>query len=235
MRVVLLGPPGCGKGTQAQKIRQAFKIPHLATGDMLRAAAARKSGYGMEAQAFMQAGKLVPDDIAIGIVEEAIDSPEAQRGFILDGFPRNVTQAVKLDEMLAKRGIRLDHAVEFAIDDAVLAQRITGRLIHPASGRTYHASFCPPLKSMTDDVTGEPLVRREDDNEETLKRRLLSFHEQTKPLEKYYASRGILSVIDADKQSASVWADLQALFKGEARAGGKKPQAYPSTASALSV
>lgn len=202
---------------------------------MLRAAVARKSGHGKEAQSFMQAGELVPDDIVIGIIEEAINSPEARSGFILDGFPRNLPQARKLDEMLAKKGLRLDHAIEFDIDDNVLAQRITGRLIHPASGRTYHVSFYPPLKAMTDNVTGEPLVRREDDNEETLTKRLLSFHEETKPLQKYYSSTGILSTIDANKQSTSVWADLQSLFKGEGKANAKKPQAYPSTASALSV
>lgn len=156
----------------------------------------------------MEEGKLVPDEIIIELIREVIMAPECKNGFILDGFPRTIPQAEKLDEMMAKSKIKLDHAVEFKIDDSLLVRRICGRLIHPPSGRTYHAEFQPPKEAGLDDATGEPLIRRSDDNEEVLMKRLASYHEQTEPISEYYRARGMLSVIDASQDPEKVWKAL---------------------------
>ncbi|CAL5444464.1 unnamed protein product [Camellia sinensis] len=180
-RLILIGPPGSGKGTQSPIIKHEYCLCHLATGDMLRAAVAAKTPLGIKAKEAMDKGELVADDLVVGIIDEALKKPSCQKGFILDGFPRTVVQAQKLDEMLEKRGVKVDKVLNFAIDDAILEERITGRWIHPASGRTFHTKYSPPKVSGADDVTGEPLIQRKDDTAAVLKSRLEAFHKQTEP------------------------------------------------------
>eukprot|EP00126_Sphaerothecum_destruens_P010374 Sdes_comp20725_c0_seq3m16508 len=179
---------------------------------MLRAAVSAGTEIGKKAKAVMEAGKLVEDEIIIGLIQENLKKEECQNGFILDGFPRTVNQAKKLDEMLHAAKTPLDRVLEFSIDDALLVRRITGRLVHPASGRSYHVEFNPPKKPMQDDDTGEPLVQRSDDNVNALKKRLEAYHDQTKPLSEYYSQQGILSKIDASQHPTAVWASIRAAF-----------------------
>nr|QKY14981.1 adenylate kinase (ADK) [Polytomella parva] len=188
-RLILIGPPGCGKGTQSPIIKQDHCLCHLATGDMLRAAVAAKTPLGVEAKKAMESGQLVSDEIVIGLIEEATQSPECSKGFILDGFPRTVVQAKKLDEMLQKRHQSIDKVLNFEVPDSLLVERVVGRWIHPSSGRSYHVKFAPPKVAFTDDITGEPLVQRKDDNADTLKSRLGAFHAQTTPVIDYYAKK----------------------------------------------
>ncbi|KAI1445816.1 adenylate kinase cytosolic [Annulohypoxylon stygium] len=213
VRMILMGPPGAGKGTQAPKIKEKFSCCHLATGDMLRSQVAKKTPLGREAKKIMDAGGLVSDDIVIGMIKEELENnKECKGGFILDGFPRTVAQAESLDKMLADKNQKLQHAIELQIDDALLVARITGRLIHPASGRSYHSTFNPPKVPMTDDITGEPLVQRSDDNAEALKKRLVTYHNQTTPVVGYYKNTGIWKGIDASQEPGQVWSSLLKIF-----------------------
>jgi adenylate kinase len=182
MRVILLGAPGSGKGTQAQAITEQFGIPQISTGDMLRAAVREGAPLGLAAKKIMDAGLLVSDDIILGLIQERIKDQDCQPGFLLDGFPRTLAQADGLGNM----GIRIDHVIEFVVEDEEIVQRMSGRRVHPASGRTYHVVFNPPREADKDDVTGEPLIQREDDSEETVRRRLAIYHEQTQPLVGHY-------------------------------------------------
>ncbi|KAI4288305.1 MAG: hypothetical protein L6R35_002427 [Caloplaca aegaea] len=217
MRMVLMGPPGAGKGTQAPKIKEKYCACHLATGDMLRSQVAKKTSLGREAKKIMDQGGLVSDEIMIGMIKgELENNKECKQGFILDGFPRTVAQAERLDEMLQAKQQKLQHAVELQIDDGLLVSRITGRLIHPASGRSYHKIFNPPKETMKDDVTGEPLIQRSDDNAETLKKRLSTYHAQTSPVVAYYQKTGIWKPIDASQEPGQVWKSLLGVF-GEER------------------
>eukprot|EP00304_Pavlova_gyrans_P003383 CAMPEP_0206045812 /NCGR_PEP_ID=MMETSP1466-20131121/16909_1 /ASSEMBLY_ACC=CAM_ASM_001126 /TAXON_ID=44452 /ORGANISM="Pavlova gyrans, Strain CCMP608" /LENGTH=242 /DNA_ID=CAMNT_0053420765 /DNA_START=19 /DNA_END=747 /DNA_ORIENTATION=+ len=203
-RMILVGPPGSGKGTQAPIIKERFCLCHLATGDMLRAAVAAGTEMGKAADKVMKSGGLVSDEIVVGIIREAIAQPECKNGFILDGFPRTVEQAKKLDAMLGDKGVKLNNVIEMKIDDELLVKRITGRLVHAASGRSYHKEFRPPLVPMCDDETGEPLMQRADDNEDTLRKRLGAFHAQTQPVVDYYAKQGLYSRIDASQKADTV-------------------------------
>jgi adenylate kinase len=172
-------------------VQKEHCLCHLATGDMLREAVAAKTPLGLQAKAAMEAGQLVSDDLVVGIISDAVKRPDCRNGFILDGFPRTVVQAEKLDGMLAARGTQIDKVLNFNVPDAVLVERVTGRWVHPASGRSYHTSFAPPRVPGLDDITGEPLVQRKDDNAETLKSRLAAFHQQTAPVRVHSCSLGV--------------------------------------------
>ncbi|KAF2417683.1 putative adenylate kinase [Tothia fuscella] len=223
MRMILMGPPGAGKGTQAPKIKEKYCVCHLATGDMLREQVSKKTPLGREAKKIMDAGGLVSDEIMINMIKNQLETnSECSNGFILDGFPRTVTQAQKLDEMLHSKQQNLLHAIELQIPDSLLVARITGRLVHPASGRSYHKIFNPPKQNMTDDVTGEPLIQRSDDNEATLSKRLATYHDQTSPVVGYYQKTGIWKGIDASQEPGQVWRSLLGIFEGGAGAGGQK-------------
>jgi len=230
MRMILIGPPGAGKGTQAPNIKDKYCVCHLATGDMLRAQVAKKTALGREAKKIMDQGGLVSDGIMINMIKNELETNrECENGFILDGFPRTVAQAEGLDEMLAAESKPLKHAIELQIDDGLLVSRITGRLIHPASGRTYHKVFSPPKKPMTDDVTGEPLIQRTDDNADTLKKRLATYHAQTSPVVAYYKSKGIWSGVDASQEPGAVWKKILGVFDD-----GKASVSLPSSGGILS-
>ncbi|KAI9716539.1 MAG: adenylate kinase [Candelaria pacifica] len=216
VRMILMGPPGAGKGTQAPKIKDRYCACHLATGDMLRSQVAKKTQLGREAKKIMDQGGLVSDEIMINMIKNELDNnQECKSGFILDGFPRTVAQAERLDGMLHQGNQKLQHAVELQIDDGLLVSRITGRLVHPASGRSYHKIFNPPKETMKDDVTGEPLIQRSDDNADTLKKRLSTYHEQTSPVVTYYQRTGIWKPIDASQEPGQVWKSLLKVFGDE--------------------
>jgi len=183
MRIILLGGPGSGKGTQAQFITEKYHIPQISTGDMLRAAVREATPLGMEAKKIMAAGGLVSDDIILGVIEQRIAQPDCANGFLFDGFPRTIAQAEGLQAM----HVDIDYVIEIAVDDDEIVKRMSGRRVHPGSGRTYHIEFNPPKLDNVDDVTGEPLIQREDDKEETVRKRLAVYHQQTKPLVDFYA------------------------------------------------
>jgi len=182
MRLILLGPPGAGKGTQANFIREKFGIAQISTGDMLRAAVKAGTPLGVAAKKVMDAGQLVSDDIIIGLVEERLKAPDCARGYLFDGFPRTIPQA----EAMKSAGLAIDRVLEIDVPDEEIIARMSGRRVHPASGRTYHVKFNPPKREGRDDLTGEPLIQRDDDREETVRERLAVYRKQTRPLVDYY-------------------------------------------------
>ena len=184
MRLILLGAPGAGKGTQANFICDKYNIPQISTGDMLRAAVKAGTPLGLEAKKVMDAGGLVSDDIILGLVKERIGEDDCANGFLFDGFPRTIPQA----EALKEQGVPLDFVVEINVDDAEIIKRMSGRRVHLTSGRTYHTIYNPPKVEGKDDMTGEDLIQREDDNEETVRKRLDVYHDQTKPLVDFYSN-----------------------------------------------
>ena len=182
MRLILLGGPGAGKGTQANYIKENYQIPQISTGDMLRAAVKAGSDLGKKAKEFMDSGGLVPDDVIIGLVKERIKEADCQKGFLFDGFPRTIPQA----DAMKEAGVPIDAVVDIDVPDGEIIKRMSGRRVHLSSGRTYHVVFNPPKVEGKDDVTGEPLIQREDDKEETVRKRLEVYHDQTEPLIDYY-------------------------------------------------
>jgi adenylate kinase len=182
MRLILLGGPGAGKGTQANFIKEKYQIPQISTGDMLRAAIKAGSELGQKAKGFMDSGGLVPDEVIIGLVKERIQEADCQKGFLFDGFPRTIPQA----DAMKDAGVSIDAVVDINVPDAEIIKRMSGRRVHLASGRTYHITFNPPKEEGKDDVTGEALIQRDDDQEETVRKRLDVYHAQTEPLIDYY-------------------------------------------------
>jgi len=182
MRLILLGGPGAGKGTQANLIKENYQIPQISTGDMLRAALKEGTELGLKAKEYMDAGKLVPDDVIIGLVKERIKEPDCEKGFLFDGFPRTIPQA----DALKEAAVPVEAVVDINVPDGEIIKRMGGRRVHLASGRTYHIIFNPPKEEGKDDVSGEPLIQRDDDQEETVRKRLDVYHAQTEPLIDYY-------------------------------------------------
>jgi adenylate kinase len=182
MRLILLGGPGAGKGTQANLVKDRYQIPQISTGDMLRAALKEGTELGLKAKEYMDAGKLVPDDVIIGLVKERIKAPDCEKGFLFDGFPRTIPQA----DAMKEAGVPIEAVVDIDVPDGEIIKRMDGRRVHLASGRTYHIVFNPPKEEGKDDETGEPLIQRDDDKEETVHKRLDVYHAQTEPLVDYY-------------------------------------------------
>jgi adenylate kinase len=212
IRAVLLGPPGSGKGTQSSRMQKFFSVCHLATGDLLRAEVTRGTPLGREIKQIIDAGRLVDDELVLKMVSENLDQPKCANGFLLDGFPRTVGQANKLEVLLEKRKQPLDAVVEFGIDDSLLVRRICGRWFHLASGRSYHEEFHPPKVSGIDDISGETLIRRADDNPETLKHRLATYHNETAPLVDFYKKRNLLTRVDAAEKTNIIFEDIKKIF-----------------------
>merc|ERR1719203_1217099 len=218
--VIIFGPAGAGKGTQAPKMEEMLGIPQLSTGDMLRAAVSAKTPTGLKAEAVMKAGGLVSDEIVVGIIRDRIQEPDCRFGFILDGFPRTLPQAEALDKMLSEEGACVTNVVELNVPDKVLEERITGRWIHKKSGRSYHVKYAPPKSmkkswkgvidtaSMIDDVTGEPLIQRPDDTAAALEKRLAGYHNDTVPILDHYKPYGVVKNINANQGMEDVWKDI---------------------------
>lgn len=211
MNLILLGPPGAGKGTQAQRLQDELGLRQLSTGDMLRAAVKSGSELGKKAQGIMERGELVPDDLIISMIDQRIAEPDCKNGFILDGFPRTVAQAEALDRMLDKRGMKLDAVVEMQVDEKALAERITGRFSCAKCGAGYHDTFKQPRKPGVCDVCGSTeFSRRKDDNAETVTARLRAYREQTAPLLPYYRARGTLKTVDGMASMEEVYRQIKA-------------------------
>jgi len=211
MNLILLGPPGAGKGTQADLLKQRYGLIQLSTGDMLRAAVASGSELGKRVKAIMEAGQLVPDDIMIEMISQRIEQPDCAKGFILDGFPRTTRQAEALDAMLAKKGTKLGRVIELKVDDDALVARISGRFACGKCGAGYHDTFRPPKKAGVCDACGSTeFVRRKDDRPETVAARLKAYHAQTAPLSAYYGARGLLVQVDGMAEIPEVFRQIEA-------------------------
>ncbi len=191
MKIIILGAPGAGKGTQAEAVSEALKIPTISTGNIIREALKSGSEMGLKAKEYMESGRLVPDDVVIGIIRDRLSWPDCKNGFILDGFPRTIPQA----EALEKMGIEIDRVIEIKVDDDVIARRVSGRRVCPACGATYHTKYKLPEVEDVCDRCGDALIQRKDDKPETVKERLHVYHEQTEPLKDYYAAKDKLSVV----------------------------------------
>jgi len=215
LNIILLGPPGAGKGTQAKRIEEAHKLVQLSTGDMLRAERRSGSELGRKVQAIMDAGHLVSDDIMIAMIEKRIDAPDCKNGVIFDGFPRTVPQAEALDAMLARKALKLDYVIELAVDEAALVDRIDGRFTCAKCGASYHdRNKRPKVAGHCDTCGATDFVRRADDNAETVKARLAAYHAETAPILPYYRAKGILRQVDGMADIAEVTRQIEAILKG---------------------
>jgi adenylate kinase len=214
MNLILLGPPGAGKGTQAKRLEDLHGLVQLSTGDMLRAVVASGVPLGQQAKEIMAAGKLMPDELMIEMIADRISQADCSAGFILDGFPRTVPQAEALDRMLGEKGLRLDHVIEMKVDDAALVERITGRYTCAKCGRGYHDKFEKPrVDSVCDNCGSTEFTRRADDNAETVTTRLAAYHKQTAPILPYYKERGVLEAVDGMADIDIVTGQIEALLK----------------------
>jgi len=213
MNLILLGPPGAGKGTQAKRLEDRHELVQLSTGDMLRAVVASGAPLGQQAKEIMAAGKLMPDELMIQMIADRITQPDCAKGFILDGFPRTVPQAEALDRMLGEKGLKLDHVIEMKVDDAALVERITGRYTCAKCGQGYHDKFQKPKVEGVCDVCGSTeFTRRADDNAETVTTRLAAYHKQTAPILPYYAERGVLEGVDGMADIDEVTQQIESLL-----------------------
>ncbi len=210
LNLILIGPPGVGKGTQADRLRSEFELPHISTGEILRQAVAEQTELGEMAASYMDAGNLVPDDVIIGVLLEAIGRSEARDGFLLDGVPRTIPQAEALAVDLQNVERKLTGVLLLEVDDEEIVRRVSGRRVNPASGRVYHVDFDPPQVEGLDDVDGTPLVQREDDKPETVRNRLAVYREQTAPLVGYYEELGLLHRFDGSASPAEVFDHIRA-------------------------
>lgn len=215
MNLILLGPPGAGKGTQAKNLVKKYDVPQISTGDILRSAVKEQSPMGVRAKGFMDSGALVPDEVVVGIVDERLDKPDCVNGFILDGFPRTVAQANALKDMLASKGRMLDHVVSISVDKGELLQRITGRRTCKACGRGYHVLFDPPRDSDKCGECGGELFQRDDDREETLAKRLDVYEEQTAPLIAYYAGESLLRSLPGTGSIEDIFKRIVTIVEGK--------------------
>lgn len=214
MRLIFLGPPGAGKGTQAKMLIEKYGIPQISTGDILRAAVKEGTPLGKKAKEYMDAGKLVTDDIVIGIMEDRLKQDDCKKGFILDGFPRTVAQAEALDKMLQNLNMPLDKVLALIVPDEELLKRLTGRRTCKSCNQMYHIEFDPPRKDGVCDKCGGELYQRQDDNEETIKNRLAVYHSQTAPLLDFYSKKGILYKIDGVKAPEEIFKDIVRILEG---------------------
>ena len=217
LNVVLLGAPGAGKGTQAERIVATFGLPHVSTGDILRAAVSGGTDLGREAQKYMQAGELVPDAVVVGIIRERLAQPDAAGGFLLDGFPRTLEQAAALDGMLTQAGRGLTHVIVLDVPAPELIERLSGRRMCRGCGKGYHVKFDPPKQEGVCGVCGGELYQRSDDNEETVRNRLVVYGRQTEPLIDYYTRKGLVSVVHGGSRlPGEVWVDVKRALSGDA-------------------
>lgn len=208
MKIIMLGAPGAGKGTQAKRIAQRYGIPHVSTGDIFRANIKNGTELGMKAKAYMDAGNLVPDEITIGMLLDRIHEADCEKGYVLDGFPRTIPQAESLTAALNERGEKMDYAIDVDVPDENIINRMSGRRACLACGATYHIAYNPPKKEGVCDQCGEPLVLRKDDKPETVKNRLEVYHQQTQPLIDYYKKEGILAQVDGTQNMDQVFEDI---------------------------
>ncbi|PYI50119.1 adenylate kinase [Paenibacillus flagellatus] len=216
MNILFMGPPGAGKGTQAERIVDEFRVPHISTGDAFRLAMSQGTALGVKAKSFVDQGLLVPDEITNGIVKERLEKPDCDNGFLLDGFPRTIAQAEALDEMLASMGKRIDHVINLKVDRDLLLGRLTGRRICKSCGATYHVLFNPPkVDNVCDKCSGE-LYQRSDDTEEKVGTRLDEYTNKTAPLLEYYAGKGLLREVDGQQDIDAVTAEISSLLRGQA-------------------
>ncbi len=213
MNIILMGPPGAGKGTQAEYIKAAYPILHISTGDMFREAVSNATVMGLEAKKYMDAGKLVPDEVTIGVVEERLAQPDCAQGFMLDGFPRTIPQAEALDQVMAKMGKKVEVALDINVPEEILLDRMTGRVSCSKCKTVYNTKFNPPVAAGLCDKCGAELLQRSDDKEETVKKRLEVYMEQTQPLLDYYSKQGTLQTINGNRDPQIVFEDVKRVLE----------------------
>jgi adenylate kinase len=209
MNIVLLGPPGAGKGTQAKRIQEMFSIPHIATGDILRDAVAKGSDLGQIANSYMEKGLLVPDEVVIGLIKERLAEPDTENGFLLDGFPRTLAQARALDKVMEQMGKKLDAVISIVVSEKEIIRRLTGRRVCKSCGRIYHLIFNPPKRAEFCDMCGEELYQREDDKVETVKKRLVVYNKETAALIRYYQAQDILIEVNGEESVEDVFKNIK--------------------------